>query len=313
MSNLPNPMVTIGIPTYNRADGYLGQAIRSALNQKYSNMEVIISDNCSSDGTETLVREFSDPRIRYHRHDTNIGANNNFNFLLKQARGEYFLLLHDDDLIDRDFVEVCIKAANKATHFGIIRTGTRVIDAQGKILHEYQNRVVGVSLEDYYLGWFKHKTAWYLCSTLFNTRRLKEIGGFQSKHDLLPDGVAIAKLTATYPRIDVEDVKASFRKHAGEITFAVGVIKWVEDFLSLLELICKLVPEKNAMLRSEGERFFSQLSYNRVRAIESSLKRFFVYVTVFKRFHYRYLPPPVRRLVFQNPVSRVIRRKREAI
>ena len=102
------PLVTIGIPTYNRADGYLKDAIESALNQTYANLEIIISDNCSSDDTGLIVESFNDPRIKYYRHNENIGANNNFNFCLKKASGIFFLLLHDDDLIDEDFVELCM-------------------------------------------------------------------------------------------------------------------------------------------------------------------------------------------------------------
>jgi glycosyltransferase involved in cell wall biosynthesis len=99
------PLVSVGIPTYNRADGYLKEAIQSVLNQTYPNLEIIVSDNCSSDDTGTVVKAFNDSRIRYHRHDVNIGPNNNFNFCLDQAQGAYFLLLHDDDLIDPDFFQ----------------------------------------------------------------------------------------------------------------------------------------------------------------------------------------------------------------
>ena len=60
------PLVTIAIPTYNRADAYLGEAIQSAINQTYPNLEIIISDNCSSDYTGLLVESFKDPRIQYY-------------------------------------------------------------------------------------------------------------------------------------------------------------------------------------------------------------------------------------------------------
>ncbi len=82
------PMVSIGIPTYNRADGYLRECIDSAIRQTYPNIDIVISDNCSSDGTADLVNGIDDPRIRYFRHEQNIGANNNFNYCLEQARGD---------------------------------------------------------------------------------------------------------------------------------------------------------------------------------------------------------------------------------
>ena len=118
------PLVSIAIPTYNRANGYLREALQASLGQSYPAIEIIVSDNFSSDNTEEVVRSYSDSRIRYFRQSENIGANNNFNFCLDQSRGAYFLLLPDDDLIDRDFIDVCIRAANYNTNIGITESFT---------------------------------------------------------------------------------------------------------------------------------------------------------------------------------------------
>ena len=91
--------------------GFFRQALESALAQNYELLEIIVSDNCSTDDTESLVQSYSDPRIRYFRHEKNIDPNDNFNFCLQKATGAYFLLLHDDDLIDSTFVRECITAA----------------------------------------------------------------------------------------------------------------------------------------------------------------------------------------------------------
>lgn len=96
MHSKAQPLSTIAIPTYNRANSYLREAIRIAMNQTYPNIESIISDNCSMDNTETVVKNFKDHRIRYFRQGKNIGGNNNFNFCPSQAKGKYFLLLMDD-------------------------------------------------------------------------------------------------------------------------------------------------------------------------------------------------------------------------
>ena len=291
MKNTVPPLVTIAIPTYNRANLYLRQAIESAINQAYPNLEIIISDNCSSDDTEVIVKSFRDPRIRYFRQEKNIGGNNNFNFCLKQAKGEYFLLLMDDDLIDNDFIETCMQGVNYNSNFGMIRTGTRIIDSHGTIIHEYPNMVGGLSLDEFFRGWFTNKTTLYICSTLFNTTRLKEFGGFQSRKNLFQDVIVEAKLAAKYGRYDIQSVKASARKHAFEFTFAVKVSDWCEDSLDLLDLMCELVPkESKTLIRSEGMLFFSKINYNRARAVKSPFKRFTAYVTVFKKFNYRYLP-----------------------
>jgi len=290
MTNDVHPLVTIAIPTYNRADDYLEQALESALNQTYSNIEIIVSDNCSPDNTETVVKGFSDPRIRYFRQTENIGANNNFNFCIEQARGVYFLLLQDDDMIDNDFVEVCMKSANYDTGIGIIRTGTRVIDSGGNVLRESLNRVGGLSTADFFIGWFKGKTAPYLCSTLFNTKRLTEIGGFGSKHNLFQDVVAEVQLAARFGRVDVYDVKASFREHGSEMTAAVKASNWCEDSLFLLDVMCELVLEDRARVRREGMKYFTWLNYNFARKTESPFERLATYLVVYRKFGYRYSP-----------------------
>ncbi|MDB4441908.1 glycosyltransferase [bacterium] len=311
MTNNAQPLVTVAIPTYNRADSYLKQTIESVLDQTYKNIEVIIADNCSSDQTDALVESLGAQNIRYFKHQTNIGPNNNFNFCLKQANGDYFLLLQDDDLIDPDMVEVCIKAAENSFDVGIIRTGTRVINATGRVLRDRPNRACGLPLDAFFVAWFKSKTALYLCSTLFHTERLKAIGGFKSKHNLFQDVMAEVKLAAEFGRIDVCNVKASFRKHDAELTFKARVSDWCEDSFLLLDLMCQLVPEKSALIRNRGLKFFAKLNYRRARDVKSPSKRFLAYIKVFRKFNYRYLPPYVYNTLSDIPLYRFVLGKRK--
>lgn len=105
---LDKPLVTIGIPTYNRAE-MLRRSIESALHQDYSNIEVIISDNASTDSTENICQELrnKDNRVKYIKQSSNIGASANFADVLKRASGEYFMWLGDDDWIDATYVSNC--------------------------------------------------------------------------------------------------------------------------------------------------------------------------------------------------------------
>lgn len=306
------PLVTIGIPTYNRANGYLRETLETSINQTYSNIEIVVSDNCSSDNTEEVVKSISDSRIRYFRQAENIGANNNFNFCLKEAHGDYFLLFHDDDKIDDDFVETCLEVAHYRTDVGIIRTGTRLIDSNGEVFDSIPNMVGGLSTEDFFLGWFSRKTAYYLCSTLFNTQRLKEMNGFNSKTNLLQDVVAEVTLAAKYGRVDVKEVKASFRKHPDERTFGVKVSDWCEDSLFLLDLMCDLASTKKEQIREEGLRFFARLNYTWASKIKSPLERWMTYWMVYKKFNYHYSPMDF--YIARNwHVRRVLRAKRKVM
>ncbi len=278
------PLVTIGIPTYNRADDYLRQTLESALNQTYHNLEVIVSDNCSPDNTEAVVRSYTDLRIRYFRQTRGLKPNDNFNFCLKQAKGSYFLLLHDDDVIDKDFVEICMKAANYSTDIGIIRTGIRLIDSSGKELWKEQNPCGGLSTEEFIKAFLARKMCMFLCGSLFNTKRLKEIGGFYSEYLLWQDVHTELQLAARFGRADVPDVKASMRKHFSATTYNVDISEWVEDSIFLLNALCDLSSEKESIIRKQGMQYFAEHNYMIADEIKSPAKRFIAYLIVFKKF-----------------------------
>jgi len=293
MADKMRPLVTIGIPTYNRADGFLIQALESAVNQTYPCIEIIVSDNCSTDHTEEVVHGFSSPRIRYFKHTDNIGPVNNFNFCVQEARGQYFLLLHDDDLIDPDFVEACMAAVDDNTDIGVIITGTRKINGQGIALAETSNRLCNDSTKDFFMGWFSGKIALYLCSTLYNCEGLKEIGGFRSKTNHFLDVVATVKLAALYGRADVYNVKASFRRHSANMGGEPArVYAWSEDCLYLLNVMCNLLSndDEKAEIRRYGMPFFCTKNYRLASTIRSRLKRLSTYYKIYKKFDYSYSP-----------------------
>src|SRR4051794_8907500 len=98
MKTANQPLVSIGIPAYQR-ESYIGRALQSALSQDYKNIEILVSDNASTDKTAEIIQELAkkNPRIRFHRQSENIGLTKNFNFVLNEAKGEFFLWLGDDD------------------------------------------------------------------------------------------------------------------------------------------------------------------------------------------------------------------------
>lgn len=103
------PSVRIGLPTFNRA-ATLDRAISSALAQTWTDLEVVISDNASTDGTEALCRAWAerDARVRYLRADSNRGPTANFNRLFAEcSEAPYAMMLADDDWLDADYVERC--------------------------------------------------------------------------------------------------------------------------------------------------------------------------------------------------------------
>ena len=113
---MTEPLVSIGVPSYNRPKT-LERALKSLTGQTYKNLEIIVSDNCSSNSeVETVMRRFiTDTRVKYFRQPVNKGAYFNFNFLLDKFTGDYFMRLGDDDWLDENYVESCLSflQANK--------------------------------------------------------------------------------------------------------------------------------------------------------------------------------------------------------
>lgn len=105
------PQVSIGLPVYN-GEKYLRKALDSILSQTYDKFELIISDNCSTDGTSEICREYGarDSRIRYVRQYSNRGAAANFRFVLESAQHERFIWAAADDWWDRDRLEKLVTA-----------------------------------------------------------------------------------------------------------------------------------------------------------------------------------------------------------
>jgi glycosyltransferase involved in cell wall biosynthesis len=106
----PEPLVSIGLPVYN-GGVYLEESIRSLLGQTYRNIEIVISDNASTDGSQTVCQRFAseDRRISYSRLPENVGGVANHNRVRELARGDFFMWASSDDLWQPSYVQQCVE------------------------------------------------------------------------------------------------------------------------------------------------------------------------------------------------------------
>lgn len=115
------PKVSVGIPTYNRV-AILKQAINTVLDQDYANIELIISDNASTDQTQEICEKLSckDGRVKYVRQEYNRGPAANLEEVLHRSGGEFFMWLSDDDWIDSSYISECVKALLKEDDLSLV-------------------------------------------------------------------------------------------------------------------------------------------------------------------------------------------------
>lgn len=133
----PRPKLSVGLAVYN-GERYLEAAIGSILAQSFTDFELIICDNASTDSTGEICQRFSaaDPRVRYFRNAENIGGANNENLTFSYARGDYFRWAADDDICLPTLFERCVGVLDDMDDVVLCYTRTVTIDADGKPLDE---------------------------------------------------------------------------------------------------------------------------------------------------------------------------------
>lgn len=119
-------MVSVLIPVYNRID-LVDISINSVLKQTYKNFEIIIVDNCSTDGTfEHLCRKYSgNNKIRLHQNKENVGPTANWEICLEKANGKYVKFLWSDDMINQRFLEKTVKILEENVNVGMVWSNAR--------------------------------------------------------------------------------------------------------------------------------------------------------------------------------------------
>lgn len=137
MSN-NHPLVSIGVPVYNGSD-YLAAALDSICGQSYTHLEIIISDNGSTDETESICRAYAsqDSRIKYVRQETNQGATWNFNEVVRLASAPYFRWAAHDDVLAKTCIEKCVAELEARPDVVLCHTRVEVIDEDGRFKHDF--------------------------------------------------------------------------------------------------------------------------------------------------------------------------------
>jgi glycosyltransferase involved in cell wall biosynthesis len=177
--SIPMPRLTIAIPTVNRAD-LLGRAIESALAQTSPEIEILVSDNGSSDHTASVIARYSDPRLRTFRHQSTMPAARHGRFLIEQAQGEFFLGLSDDDFLEPEFAAEVLAAFDRHPESVFVYTGCAVHYEDVQV-----PAVVGPPLEsgadllvNHYSG--RREISW--CACVSRVRLLRELGPQPDDH-----------------------------------------------------------------------------------------------------------------------------------
>ena len=182
-------LVSICIPTYNSGK-YVKRTLDSVLGQSYSNLEVIIVDDCSKDDTKEVIAQYKDPRIKFYENDNNLGLTGNWNKSLEMATGDFIKLLCADDIIYPSCIEEEVEAFTKYPQISMVIGNTHIVNTDDKITHNQRK----LSREGLYNGLSLAKRALVTknfygapCSGLFRKSTINKIGGYDEDLPTIPD------------------------------------------------------------------------------------------------------------------------------
>jgi glycosyltransferase involved in cell wall biosynthesis len=126
------PRASVGLPVYN-GEAFLGAAIESVLAQTFEDLELIVTDNASTDGTPEIIRRYraADPRVVVRRNEINLGAARNFNLAFQLSRAPLFRWMAADDLLEPTCIERCVEILDADPGVVLSHTDVRIIDESG--------------------------------------------------------------------------------------------------------------------------------------------------------------------------------------
>lgn len=234
------PRVSILIPTYNRAH-LLPQALEAALAQTYPSLEVVVSDNASSDDTASVLARYACPRLVAVRQPETIPPIQNINACLERATGDFVLVLSDDDVIVPECVAKLV--AELMAHPGATvawgRTRKERIDGTLIAVTAPGPKRVEPGLE-YVLEWIDDRRETAFCCTMYHTEALRQLGGFPpfSAGDAAARGAVALRGTVVH----CPEVLAHYRVHLQSDSYSFSVDAWMDQNAAMVNYIAERVP-----------------------------------------------------------------------
>lgn len=285
--DMNHPLVSICIPTYNR-EALVFEAVQSALAQTYDSVEVLVSDDASSDQTIPRLKTIQDPRLVIYTKRLNSGMVDNWNRCLRLAKGHYIKYLASDDLLTPTCVEEMIQAAHDA-NVEFVCCAREIIDEKG-----VTRKVMGLAKQDRFidgLSWARkfilnrRNTLGEPSAVLFKKSLIKKAGYFDPKLKQTVDAEYWLRLLLNTDGFYIHKPLCKFRIHSEANSSRAAANGWnVDDAYYLVDkysqyrgnmldvkirmqrfLITISVQRDIRKLLKKGNRKLAGVLYNRLR------------------------------------------------
>ena len=235
-------LISVGLPVYNAADR-LADAVHSVLDQDHERLELVISDNASTDATEEVCRELAakDDRILYHRQPRNVGIVNNFVTAMRVARGEFFRWIGDDDRLEPTCLSAGLAAFQADRRLVLVTNQMGYEDEDGGITSApYHGTALGSDdAVERFAEMLRLLNESHLeIDPLYGLLRRDRVVGISRRNMLREDEIFATKLALAGPWAHLNQVLAYRHRtdhRIGNIARRLGVPSWQSHFANTLE------------------------------------------------------------------------------
>jgi glycosyltransferase involved in cell wall biosynthesis len=272
------PLVSIGIPTRNRIR-YLQEAIESALNQSYFNIEIIVSNNESSDKTREYLDSIKDNRIKVFHQNKMLEMVENWNFCLDNAKGEFFLLLSDDDILEKNCIEILLDLYLQNPKVAFSYGAVKIIENRKSFNAPFPNRNKIKSAESMIVSFFDSFLSTYACCILFRKTHIRYNKNLRYLFDAYfwIENLIYFKNQPFWTEKNV----SRYRKHHNSETKKSKKIDWIKDDLKILEFLIshKFLDDevRKKLMQCKSEYTFLYKIANEEKGVMRFLKSMILY------------------------------------
>lgn len=214
---MKKPLISIILPTYNRA-AFLKKAIESVIKQTYSNLQLIVVDDCSEDNTRDVIRQFQDSRIEYYKLDMNRNICYALNYGLKKVRGEYIARLDSDDEFEINKLEKQMDFLQKNPEYKICFTKVSIMDENNRNINELEAEFFGLfevtnrSQSEWLKRFFFYDNCFAHDAVLMEKSIIDDVGGYNMCYVQLQDFDLWVRIAKKYPIYILEEPLIKIRR-----------------------------------------------------------------------------------------------------
>jgi glycosyltransferase involved in cell wall biosynthesis len=210
------PLLSVGLFVYN-GERFLEETLDSILNQTFTDFELIISDNASTDRTAEISQAYArrDGRISLYRNEKNMGAGWNLRRVYELAIGKYFKWAAADDLLEPEFLDRCIEALERDAGCVVAYSNTKEIDENGAFVKNYVTPVKADMNDP--IARFREMLSYHMCYQIFGVMRMSALRQLPPQGSYVnSDGVLLAQMSLLGRFYEVPGYLFISRRHQGQ-------------------------------------------------------------------------------------------------